>query len=328
MKAHILSASQFNQHQLAMIFQLSFYIKGVMRHGLQLKLGTNKGISLFFFEPSIRTISSFESAAQNLNIPVISTIRSWEETSMPKGESFEDTIQTLCDRPNVGILVIRHPHVNSANIVADIADNFGVSVINAGDGTNEHPTQSLLDLFTIVERQHTHHTKDLKDIKIVFAGDLTRSRTIRSLCILLAFNYPPKEIGICAPSGINLPDDLVQIITSKGITIRSFESINEAGQWADYVYMTRPQRERFDVKDREALIHSFRGFQITKEFFSGTKCCVLHPLPIDKDLFNEIDDDACEHPQCLIWRQVENGVYVRMALMKFLLDDQNHELRF
>jgi len=326
---HILSARQFSRQELEKIFTLAEQMEQLVRQKIIPARQNREGIVLLFFQPSTRTHSSFVHAANCLGIPV------WYSppdvsvfSSAAKGESLEDTIRIFCNYPYVKVIVLRHPQNFAAQVAAEVADEYGISVINAGDGTNEHPTQALLDLYTM--RQYSR--KDLRQTKLVVANDLELSRTIRSLLILLANNFSPEQIGICAPEGITLPRDLHDEICREGIEILTFRHLLDAAIWADFLYMTRPQLEYVaaDVQDgeeKERLIRKrrelFRNFRLTQPLLEQISpdcpCKIMHPMPIDRRDFGEIDTEASVHPRSIFYQQAQNGLYIRMALLDQLM---------
>ncbi len=328
---HVLSARQFDRSHLEDLFALAQDMEGLTkRRSLPDSTGPD-GIVILFYQPSTRTRSSFRHAANCLRIPV------WYETedasvfsSAVKGESLEDTIRMFCNYPYVKAIVLRHPEDLSAQTAAGVADPFGIGIINGGNGTIEHPTQALLDLDTI--RRNT--TKELGQVQLVVANDIEFSRTIRSLLIMLSINYQPPEIGICAPEGINLPVDVQEELDGHGVGIRVFRDLAEAARWADFLYMTRPQIEYAargieDPEEKKAAIAArkelFRDFRLTQEILDSLdddcSCKVMHPMPIDRRDFNEIAPEASHHPRCIYYSQAQNGLYIRMALLRKLFDN-------
>ncbi|OGD56958.1 hypothetical protein A2V71_03180 [Candidatus Berkelbacteria bacterium RBG_13_40_8] len=333
MDQHILSARQFGIGDVKRIFQTASEMEKMLTADEWPKQ-TREGIVILFFQRSSRTHSTFEIAANELGIPIIYSTQAADRfSSVAKGESLADTIRLFAGFPHVRIIVIRHPQEYSAQEAAEIADRFGVSIINAGDGTNEHPTQALLDLYTIKKQKHPD--KSIRELRIVVANDIEYSRTIRSLLILFGRIYGPKEIGICAPRGINLPEDIRCELIRESIEIVSFHDLRDAAYWADFLYMTRPQIEYYarDITNEEEkkrkikeLEAKFQGFRITKGFMDSLspdcKCQIMHPMPVDSLHFNEIMPDVREHPRCTMFKQATNGIPIRMALLKELLEDK------
>lgn len=315
---HILSARQFNRSEISNIFHKTDQMEKFVKNRIK-SCSFKKGIILLFYQPSTRTRASFEIAARSLNIKILySTEAAGFFSSASKGESLEDTIELFSNYPDIGTIILRHPENGAAERAAKIADFYGVKIINAGDGTNEHPTQALLDLYTIYKLRPNH--RPMKRIKLVVANDLDHSRTIRSLCTLFARNFKPYEIGVTAPKNINLPVDVQKELNDFGVKILYFDSIKEAANWADFLYMTRPQVEYYRSKKTAS---KFQGFRIDKDFLDkipkNHPCQILHPMPIDSKNFNEITFEARHHPRCKIFQQAKNGLYLRMALLKMIL---------
>jgi len=315
---HILSAQQFNLSDVLKIFQKATQMETVAKRQAKLHSHT-KGVVLLFYQPSTRTRASFEIAARFLGYSVLySTEAAGFFSSAAKGESLEDTIELFSNYPGVGIIILRHPEKGAAERAAKIADPYGVSIINAGDGTNEHPTQALLDLYTIYKLRQNQ--KPMNQIKLVLANDLDHSRTIRSLCLLFAKTFKPLEIGVSAPKNIDLPKDVQKGLKDFGIKILKFDNLKKAALWADFLYMTRPQIEYYRSKK---IAEKFQNFRINRAFLANIPkdrpCRILHPMPIDSKNFNEITQDARHHPRCQIFQQARYGLYVRMALLKMIL---------
>lgn len=257
----------------------------------------NKIIMTMFFEPSTRTKFSFESAALRLGGNILNF--SSDHSSLQKGESFNDTIRMA----NIysDILIIRHPEEGAAFKACDISD---IPVINAGDGKNEHPSQTLLDLFTIFrERQN------LDNYTICLAGDLKHNRAIHSLIYALKlFNV---SVILAAPPGLELPLDLEHLIAHRLILKTS--SLEKAIQNADYLYMTRVQKERDEnlpdydnswiITPELIKIHAFKDIKI------------MHPLPRVNEISTELDLSS----HALYFEQAKNGVFMRMAILEYAL---------
>ena len=315
---HILSFEQFNRSDLLKTFKIADQMKKIAQERGSRQILKSEGIVLLFYQPSTRTHASFEIASKLLGIPILySTQAANQFSSAAKGESLEDTIELFCNYPGIKVIVLRHPESGSALLASKIADKYDVNIINAGDGTNEHPTQALLDLYTIFQRKK----KSMKKIKLVVAGDIEHSRTIRSLSLLFAKIFQPEEIGVCAPKGIHLPKDIEMKLKGFGVKIIKFDDLKKVVLWADFLYMTRPQIEYYKSKK---LAKKFKEFRIDQKFLEdipqGYPCQILHPMPIDSKNFNEITAEARHHPRCKIFQQAQNGVFIRMALLKILLN--------
>jgi len=259
-------------------------------------------IATLFFEPSTRTRLSFESAVSRLGGKVIGFSDSGN-TSVKKGESLRDTILTVanyCD-----LIVMRNPVEGSARFAAEISS---VPVINAGDGTNQHPTQTLLDLYTIMETQGS-----LDNLEIAFVGDLKYGRTVHSLVIALC-NYNT-TFHLVSPAELKLPSSVKMHIKEKNLSYYQYTDMEEVLPHADILYMTRIQRERFsDQLEYERIKNSFN---LQSDMLVKTKdnMKILHPMPRVNEININIDSD----PKAYYFQQALNGVYVRQALLALIL---------
>ena len=225
-------------------------------------------------------------------------------SSVSKGESLPDTIRTLEQYSDV--IVLRHPELGSAKLAADYAS---VPVINAGDGAGEHPTQALLDLFTIREE-----LGQIDDLKIAMVGDLRYGRTVHSLTRLLML-YNNISLRFVSPDTLRLPMALMNDLLDRGIKVRETHDVADVIENADVLYVTRIQKERFsDPKQYEEVRDCY---EITAELMTRAKqnMVVMHPLPRVGEIHYRVDDD----PRAAYFRQVKNGMYVRMALLAAVL---------
>jgi aspartate carbamoyltransferase catalytic subunit len=261
-----------------------------------------KVVATLFFEPSTRTRLSFESAVNYLGGKVIG-FSDASSTSVKKGESLKDTIKTVanyCD-----LIVMRHPVEGSARFASEVSS---VPIINAGDGANQHPTQCLLDLYSIRKTQGK-----LENLNVAFVGDLKYGRTVHSLSIALTkFNT---TFHLVSPPELKLPSAVKYYIKEMQLDYHQYTDLREAIPHADVLYVTRIQRERFsDPIEYEKVKNSYN---LTREMLSGVKpnLRVLHPLP----RVNEIHEDVDDTPQAYYFQQALNGVYVRQALLKAIL---------
>lgn len=259
-------------------------------------------VASLFFEPSTRTRLSFESAVNRLGGKVIGFSEA-SNTSVKKGESLRDTILTIANYSD--LIVMRNPIEGSARFASEISP---VPIINAGDGANQHPTQTLLDLYSIQKTQGT-----LDNLHVAFVGDLKYGRTVHSLVIALCnFNT---TFHLVSPLELKLPSSVKMHIKEKNLTYHQYTDMEEVIPNADILYMTRIQRERFsDPLEYERIKNSFNlhsdMIQDTKENFK-----VLHPLP----RVNEININVDTSSKAYYFEQALNGVYVRQALMCLIL---------
>ena len=261
-----------------------------------------KVFASLFFEPSTRTRLSFESAINRLGGRVIG-FSGTSNTSVSKGETFHDTIMTIsnyCD-----MIVMRHSIEGAARYASEISR---VPVVNAGDGANQHPSQTLLDLYSIKKTQGT-----LENINIVMIGDLKYGRTVHSLLEALSFFNP--TFTFVAPDELKMPDEYKLFLRGKGIPYTETRSIEKALGDADIVYMTRVQRERFF--NEEDYLRLRDSYILTPDKLETAKpdMSILHPLPRVNEIAAAVDND----PRACYFKQVKNGRYIRMALMLKLL---------
>ena len=261
-----------------------------------------KVIASLFFEPSTRTRLSFETAINRLGAKVIG-FSDATNTSQSKGETLKDTIKMVDNY--VDMIVMRHPLEGSSRYASEVAT---VPVVNAGDGANQHPSQTLLDLYSILQTQGT-----LEGLTINMVGDLKYGRTTHSL--LQAMSHFKTKFVFTAPEELKMPKEYKEFLDSKGIEYIETASLEEHLNSCDILYMTRVQQERFTdpieyerVKDCYSL-----NAQMLANVKDNMK--ILHPLP----RVNEISQDVDETPYAYYFKQAENGLYVRMAIISYLL---------
>ncbi len=269
----------------------------------ELDILKGKIMASLFFEPSTRTRFSFESAIHRLGGKVIATTDAIY-SSMAKGETLKDTIKTI--EKYADIIVIRHPQKGSAKIAARCTK---IPVINAGDGPGEHPTQALLDFYTIKKEK-----RRVSGLKISMVGDLKYGRTVHSLVKLLS-NYENLEFCFISPKELKMPKEYLEILKEKKIKYTETDNLECNLGDLDVLYMTRVQKERFEnEKDYEKLKDSFI---LNKKLLEKAKngMIVMHPLP----RINEISTDVDCDPRAKYFDQVENGLFVRMALLSLVL---------
>ena len=260
-------------------------------------------VATLFFEPSTRTRLSFESAVNKLGGRVIG-FSDAQTTSVQKGESLKDTILTVACYAD--LIVMRHPVEGSARYASEVSP---VPIINAGDGANQHPTQCLLDLYSIRKTQGT-----LSNLNIAMVGDLKYGRTVHSLMIAMS-NFNP-TFNFISPEVLKMPNDYKSILDQKGIKYYEHENLEEALQYADIVYMTRVQKERFSdsleyEKVKNVYILKASMLENTKKNMR-----ILHPLP----RVNEISTDVDSNAKAYYFQQALNGVYTRQAIIASILN--------
>ena len=262
----------------------------------------DKVVACIFFEPSTRTRLSFETAANRLGARVIGFADA-ANTSIAKGESLKDTIKMVSNY--VDIIVIRHPLEGAARYASEVTP---VPVINAGDGANQHPTQTLLDIYSINKTQGR-----LDDLSINLVGDLKYGRTVHSL--LQAMSYFSPHFIFTSPDELNMPLEYKRFLDSKGIPYTETRQLSEFLDCSDILYMTRVQQERFnDPIEYENVKNVYR---LEAGMLSNVRdnLKILHPLP----RVNEIASDVDDTPYAYYFKQAENGMYVRMAIIAYLL---------
>ena len=269
----------------------------------KLKFLYGKIIATLFFEPSTRTKMSFESAAQRLGAQVLQ-LPPVEQSSLKKGESFRDTIKMV--EAYSDLIVVRHPLDGAARLADETSKK---AIINAGDGSNQHPSQTLLDLYTILEEKGS-----LENLEIAFVGDLKYGRTVHSLVKALT-HFNPK-IYFIAPQILQMPQYLLDELDKNNIKYEVLEDFRDCLDKIDVFYMTRIQKERFpDIEDYEQV----KGiYVINKENILG-KCkddmIILHPLPRVDEISTDLDDTK----HALYFKQARNGIPVRQAMMMTVL---------
>ncbi|MFO8022123.1 MAG: aspartate carbamoyltransferase [Perlabentimonas sp.] len=259
-------------------------------------------VATLFFEPSTRTRLSFESAVSRLSGKIIGFSEA-SNTSVSKGESLKDTILTVANYSD--LIVMRHPVEGSARYASEVSP---VPIINAGDGANQHPTQTLLDLFSIRQTQGT-----LENLNIFLVGDLKYGRTVHSL--LMAMSQFGATFTFVAPKELQMPEEYKMHLDDLGLKYTVQTDLNENLDKADIIYMTRVQRERFsDPLEYERVKNVY---VLRNNMLENTKpnMRVLHPLP----RVNEIHPDVDASPKAYYFPQALNGVYTRMAIMSLIL---------
>jgi aspartate carbamoyltransferase catalytic subunit len=270
-----------------------------------------------FFEASTRTRISFGSAFNLLGGDVRETV-GLELSALSKGESLHDTARVLSGFSD--IICMRHPKPGS---VAEFAKSSRVPVINGGDGSNEHPSQALLDLYTI-QRELKASGRKIDGLRIAMVGDLKHGRTVHSLSKLLML-YKNISVQLVSPKGLSMPKDIVEEMKGNGLSVIESEKIESSISHVDIVYSTRIQEERFTTKDEaDAYRGKFRLNQAVYTAHCEPNTVIMHPMPRDsRKEANELDKDLDGNPNLAIFRQTDNGLLVRMALFAMTLDVVN-----
>jgi aspartate carbamoyltransferase catalytic subunit len=262
---------------------------------------SGKILAVLFFEPSTRTRMSFETAMLRLGGDVLN-LGSVDASSIAKGETLADTIRVVDGY--VDAIVLRHPKEGAAHLASEFSS---VPILNAGDGAGHHPTQTLLDLYTIKRESH------LEDLKIALAGDLKYGRTVHSLCY--ALSHYGAQITLISPKELRMPEEIINDIIERGAKIKEVDTIEEAAGDVDVLYMTRIQKERFpDPAEYRKVANKLK---INLETLKNAKpeLKIMHPLP----RVNEIDASVDATPHACYFKQAFYGVPVRMALLGLVL---------
>ena len=304
---HIVEAQQFDRTTMAEIFEVAREMEQVVQH-YGSNLLARRVMATLFYEPSTRTRLSFESAMTRLGGDVVTTESAQEFSSAAKGETLEDTIRIVAGYADV--IVLRHFESGASRRAAAVSP---VPIINAGDGPGQHPTQALLDVYTI-----QREIGRLDEICIAMVGDLANGRTVRSLCYLLA-KFENPHIIFVAPSVVQMRDDIKDYLRRHDIGFEEADDLAEVAARADVIYQTRIQRERFG--DRIGEYEEARGqYVIDRSILDCMQehAIVMHPLPrVDEIVAEEVDGD----PRAAYFRQAHNGLYIRMALLRLVLVD-------
>jgi aspartate carbamoyltransferase len=300
----IISVKQFGRDDLEYVFGVAHEMRGMVERVGTFDLLKGKILANLFYEPSTRTSSSFTAAMERLGGSVI-PINEVKYSSVTKGESLTDTIRTL--ECYADVIVLRHPETGSAAIAAKAARK---PVINAGDGIGEHPTQALLDTFTIFEELGAGQ---IDGMTVTMLGDLKYGRTVHSLARLLSLFKV--KIDYVSPEILRMPKEVMDEVAGKGIPQAEFSSLEKVLPETDVLYVTRVQKERFeDPADYEKVKGAY---VIDPAIMKAAKqdMIVMHPLPRVGEISVDFDDD----PRAAYFRQMEYGLYVRMALLAMVL---------
>lgn len=294
----IINTSQFSLRELSLIMNTATNFEKQVKDGKIIKNMEGQVVAALFFEPSTRTRLSFETAANRLGARVI-TVANAASSSAAKGESLADTIRTVDGY--VDVIVMRHPMKGSAQIAADNACH---PVINAGDGAGQHPTQALLDIYTIRKEKRA-----LGGHMVTFVGDLKYGRTVHSLGYFMAL-YGNKMIFV-SPKSLRMPEDITADLRGRGAEIEETEDLTKALSVSDIVYVTRIQKERLEDPAEYKKVKG--AYILTRSTIKKAKpdITIMHPLP----RIDEISTDVDDYEGAAYFRQAHNGVYIRMALL-------------
>ena len=296
---HIISIADLSDEELLLLLNTALKLKSEPNPSLL----DGKLIASCFFEPSTRTRLSFETAVQRLGGKVIG-FADGANTSAKKGETLADTARIISSYADA--IIQRHPQDGAARVTAEFSH---VPVLNAGDGTNQHPSQTLLDLVTIHETQGR-----LKNLKIAMVGDLKYGRTVHSLAqALKRFGC---EFAFVSPPTLAMPDYITEELDEAGAAWQIFPDLESAVAWADILYMTRVQRERFDEQEFAKIQGKFN---LHADMLANAKpnLRVLHPLPRVDEIHPSVDAT----PYAYYFEQATNGVFARMAMLSLVLNE-------
>jgi len=300
MLCHIIESQQFDTKTIAALFAMADRLE--KHSGAPLR---GKIMASLFYEPSTRTRFSFESAMLRLGGSVITTENAKEFSSAFKGETLEDSIRVL--GTYVDVVVLRHHEEGASKTAASVSE---VPIINAGDGSGQHPTQALLDLYTI-----RRELKKIDGITIAFVGDLKYGRTIRSLAYLLG-KYKKIKIIFVSPKELKVGTDIKKYLAKHKVLYEETDKLEPVIARVDVLYQTRIQKERFsNVKDYERLKGIYRiGMPMARKMKKNS--IIMHPLPRVDEILPEVDSS----PRAAYFKQVKYGLLIRMALLKYVFD--------
>ncbi len=312
--SHILSVDQFGREDVERLFAVADDMRIYADRARITRVLQGAILSNMFFEPSTRTRISFGCAFNLLGGDVRETTE-LKASSLAKGESLYDTARVLSGYSD--IIVMRHPEAGS---VAEFAAASRVPVINAGDGPNEHPSQALLDLYTILKEMESRG-RGIDGLRIALVGDLKYGRAVHSLCKLLGM-YDNIHYKLTSPIGLGAPAEMIEGLKARGHEVREYDQLEPGIHNVDILYVTRTQEERFPTQEDA---DRYRGlFRLNNAIYTENcepNTVIMHPLPRDsRTEARELDDDLFQNPNLAIFRQTDNGVLIRMALFALVLD--------
>jgi aspartate carbamoyltransferase catalytic subunit len=310
--SHIISINQFDRHDVEQLFAVADQMEPYAQRKRRTKVLDGAILGNLFFEPSTRTRVSFGCAFNLLGGQVRETT-DIKASALAKGESLHDTARVISGYSD--IIAMRHPIAGS---VEEFSLASRVPVINAGDGPSEHPSQALLDLYTI--KKELGISGEIDGLNIAMVGDLKYGRTVHSLSKLLKL-YRNIHFTLISPEELRMPASIIEDLRAAGHTVLETEDMEEGLTNNDTVYLTRIQEERF-VDQTEADLYRGR-FRLNQEIYTShckPNTVIMHPLPRDsRSAANELDNDLNQHPSLAIFRQTDNGVLIRMALFALTL---------
>jgi aspartate carbamoyltransferase catalytic subunit len=311
---HIISVGQFDRKAADRVFEVADSMQPYALRKKITRVLEGAILSNMFFEASTRTRVSFGSAFNLLGGEVRETAEV-KASSLAKGESLYDTARVLSGYSDV--IVMRHPESGS---VAEFAEASRVPVINGGDGPNEHPSQALLDLYTM-RTEMAASGKGVDGLKIALIGDLKFGRAVHSLCRLLCL-YDNIQLNLISPPELSLPEDILAVLKTAKHSINVFHDMADGIQGVDILYVTRTQEERFPSQEEA---DKYKGlFRLNQAIYTqhcAPNTVIMHPLPRDsRHQAQELDEDLNQNPNLAIFRQTDNGMLIRMALFALILN--------
>jgi aspartate carbamoyltransferase catalytic subunit len=299
---HVIESQQFDRKLIGRIFLVADALEKKKDASMKGKI-----MASLFYEPSTRTRFSFESAMLRLGGSVITTENAKEFSSVSKGETLEDSIRVVSGYADV--IVLRHDEEGSSKRASLVSD---VPVINAGDGSGQHPTQALLDLYTI-----RRELGKIDGLRIAFIGDLKHGRTIRSLSYLLG-KFADVKIWFVSPKGLRVGADIREYLGKHGVSYSETEDLDAVIPEVDVVYQTRIQKERFKSTKEYAKFKGCYTIDMSVVKRMNQKSIIMHPLPRVDEIATEVDAS----PKAVYFKQARYGLLVRMALLKYVLGKQ------
>ncbi len=306
MNNHLIESQQLDRDILMRLFSRADELRKICKESSCPETLRGKVMATLFYEPSTRTRLSFESAMLRLGGRVMGTESASHFSSVVKGESLEDTIRIISGYSD--IIVLRHNEEGSAKTASEISNS---SIVNAGDGKGQHPTQTVLDLYTIYKE-----IGRVDNIKIAMVGDLASGRTIRSLCYLLG-KFDGIEIIFVSPDNLQIGQDIKEYLQKHNIDFREEKNLNEILPKVDVIYMTRIQKERISEEEYRKANGQFKIDEDNLKLVRQN-AIIMHPLPHVEEINLSVETEQ-KDKRVAYFRQAENGLYARMAILEFLL---------
>jgi len=323
---HIISVDQFEKNgsrSLNALFETARRMKERVRASDPSlpNIASGRVMASLFFESSTRTDMSFQAAMKRLGGDVVAASNGIQFSSVYKGENLQDTIRAAgC---YADIVVLRHPEVGSSYVAAEYLDRLSnklpdkrTTVISGGDGIGEHPTQAMLDIFTIIDKKGS-----IDDLRITMVGDLKHGRTVHSLAKLIAYYGAHRvSLNLVSPHTLQMPESIATLVERNGVSVTRTNNITDVLRESDVIYWTRVQEERFEnPKDYEAIKNDFIITPDTMEF-AHQDAILMHPLPRKQEMGTKADHDILDDdPRAVYFEQMENGMFVRMALLSMVM---------